>query len=343
VEPLAVRPQIAIRTKPSGIIAYHGSPHTFDRFDMSKIGTGEGVQAYGHGLYFAENESVAKDYRDALANTVNYRGGGYPKVFYESDLAAKKVADSMRRGSNPADVIAEEIMKFRTAAENVRSRSNRYTSYDAGIKEVDERLAQTYDKMISDLKKLNPEDFSFNTGSMYQVNIDADKDNFLNYDTPLLSQPLSVRRGVAETFGAGEDPLIRELIGDIEEPEALQFLGLLPGSKGSQAYGTLKYNLKPVGFNEKGEGLFDAMAALDKQDAAGASNKLFKAGIPGIKYLDRGSRGAGAGTSNFVVFDDELVNILKRYRDGGLAVKKKKKPRVSKRKALPQSSPNSSM
>src|SRR5580765_7610443 len=49
-----------------GIRAFHGSPHSFDRFDLSKIGTGEGAQAYGHGLYFAENEGVAKGYRDAL-------------------------------------------------------------------------------------------------------------------------------------------------------------------------------------------------------------------------------------------------------------------------------------
>lgn len=49
------------------IRAYHGSPHKFDRFDMSKIGTGEGNQAYGHGLYFAENPEVARDYRDKLS------------------------------------------------------------------------------------------------------------------------------------------------------------------------------------------------------------------------------------------------------------------------------------
>ena len=35
---------------PKGIRAYHGSPHDFDRFDMSKIGTGEGAQAYGLSL-----------------------------------------------------------------------------------------------------------------------------------------------------------------------------------------------------------------------------------------------------------------------------------------------------
>ena len=45
---------------PKGIRAYHGSPYDFDRFDMSKIGTGEGAQAYGHGLYFAENQAVAE-------------------------------------------------------------------------------------------------------------------------------------------------------------------------------------------------------------------------------------------------------------------------------------------
>src|SRR6188768_1156238 len=49
------------------IRAYHGSPHDFDRFDLSKIGTGEGAQAYGHGLYMAENEGTARSYRDALS------------------------------------------------------------------------------------------------------------------------------------------------------------------------------------------------------------------------------------------------------------------------------------
>jgi hypothetical protein len=48
--------------KPDMVTVYHGSPHEFEQFDMSKIGTGEGAQAYGHGLYFAENPEVAKSY-----------------------------------------------------------------------------------------------------------------------------------------------------------------------------------------------------------------------------------------------------------------------------------------
>jgi hypothetical protein len=46
---------------------YHGSPHKFNKFDMSKIGTGEGAQAYGHGLYFAESPEVAKNYAEMFA------------------------------------------------------------------------------------------------------------------------------------------------------------------------------------------------------------------------------------------------------------------------------------
>lgn len=48
-----------------GIVAYHGSPHDFDVFSLDKIGTGEGAQNYGQGLYFAEHPDVAEQYRDA--------------------------------------------------------------------------------------------------------------------------------------------------------------------------------------------------------------------------------------------------------------------------------------
>ena len=53
-------------TPAKGISAYHGSPYDFEKFDLTKIGTGEGAQAYGHGLYFAENPAVAEDYRKQL-------------------------------------------------------------------------------------------------------------------------------------------------------------------------------------------------------------------------------------------------------------------------------------
>ena len=65
--------------KSGGILpmdVWHGSPHRFPptaknplgEFDSSKIGTGEGAQAYGHGLYLAENKSTATGFRDTLAH-----------------------------------------------------------------------------------------------------------------------------------------------------------------------------------------------------------------------------------------------------------------------------------
>jgi len=48
------------------ITAYHGSGANFDKFDLDFIGTGEGAQAYGYGLYFAEAEKVAEGYKEAL-------------------------------------------------------------------------------------------------------------------------------------------------------------------------------------------------------------------------------------------------------------------------------------
>ena len=53
-----------------GAIVWDGSPHRFEQFNASKIGTGEGAQAYGHGLYFAENPEVARAYaKDAPYKT----------------------------------------------------------------------------------------------------------------------------------------------------------------------------------------------------------------------------------------------------------------------------------
>jgi hypothetical protein len=47
------------------------------------------------------------------------------------------------------------------------------------------------------------------------------------------------------------------------------------------------------------------------------SERLNEAGIPGIRYLDQGSRGAGEGTRNYVVFQPEIIEILRRYGIAG--------------------------
>jgi hypothetical protein len=53
-------------------------------------------------------------------------------------------------------------------------------------------------------------------------------------------------------------------------------------------------------------------------DPAAASQALRAAGIPGIRYLDAGSRGAAEGTRNTVVFDANTLEILRKYGIAGL-------------------------
>lgn len=55
--------QAGIEEGAKRIKAYHGSPHNFDKFSTENIGTGEGAQAYGKGMYFAESEGTAETYK----------------------------------------------------------------------------------------------------------------------------------------------------------------------------------------------------------------------------------------------------------------------------------------
>lgn len=264
-----------------GIIAYHGSPHSFDRFDMSKIGTGEGAQAYGHGLYFAEAENVARNYRQKLERVLE-------EPFRKVGLTEKEI-DVAKSFAKQTDVSSPDV-----AARDFASWTG---------------------------KKLTPElvdafKSAKQPGSMYQIKINANPENFLDWDKPLVEQPKQVREAIASAISGG-DELAVQLLGDLSGPEAMQIAGLLPKSKGSQVYNTLKYNQKPVGFDESGEPLFSGMAALDNRNPKAATDALLKAGIPGIKYFDQGSRSAGEGSRNYVVFDDSLIDILKKY---GIAI-----------------------
>lgn len=47
-----------------GIRAFHGSPYDFDQFSTDAIGTGEGSQLHGQGLYFTEDQNVARQYKN---------------------------------------------------------------------------------------------------------------------------------------------------------------------------------------------------------------------------------------------------------------------------------------
>jgi hypothetical protein len=53
---------------------------------------------------------------------------------------------------------------------------------------------------------------------------------------------------------------------------------------------------------------------------AEVSNALNESGIPGIRYLDQGSRAGGQGSANYVLFNPEMIEILRRYGIVGPAI-----------------------
>lgn len=67
-------------------LGYHGSPYHFDRFTLSHIGSGEGAQTHGLGLYFALSRRTAEEYRERLAGARTYTYNGQSLYELHSEL-----------------------------------------------------------------------------------------------------------------------------------------------------------------------------------------------------------------------------------------------------------------
>ena len=184
-----------------GITAYHGSPHEFDQFDTSKIGTGEGAQSYGHGLYFAESEPVAKRYRDKLSNYIS-----------DEMLQTYFTPGSILSGYGGMDKILDYDPKKRlVTAQGIDSQGN----FNGPIREH---------STMPELKELNQE-FKrrgldpYAPGHMYEVAIDAHPDHMLDWDKPLSEQHPNVQKFLSkspyppkedQSIGAWLKPLLRD-------------------------------------------------------------------------------------------------------------------------------------
>ena len=77
------------------IDAYHGSPYEFERFSMDKLGTGRGLQAYGHGIYFSDSSEIARPYSE---RTFEVNQSLMPSVasFFENDYSLSKARAAMK-------------------------------------------------------------------------------------------------------------------------------------------------------------------------------------------------------------------------------------------------------
>jgi hypothetical protein len=226
---------------PASIRAYHGSPYRFDRFDISKIGTGEGATAYGRGLYFAEKEPIASYYMgNPEARYARFSGHMAPREEFAFDIATKPNARDW-------DVIEALVRKYGDTI--------------------------SFDEANALAKKAME-----NRGHLYEVRLRTTPEELVNWDAPLVRQP----------------------------ERAVPFLEDVLRAPRTGSARVLEREMKPIG------------EAIDLRTPEIAA-QLREAGVPGIRYLDAGSRTGRQNTRNYVMFGDDLIDITRRYAEGGLA------------------------
>ena len=254
----------------AAITTWHGTPHKFPptaknplgEFDLSKIGTGEGAQAYGHGVYVAEAPEVAISYRDGLSQR-NLPDKAKSQVEDWARWAAGKVDDSTQVKSVVADLIST-------------SKSN--TPIPKGFKSWDD-FAKAVENATSGM-------FG---GSLYKVDLpDEYLSRFLDYDKPLSEQP--------------------EILKLLNSKSMLDTInGMRPSSFSKRTEVPSHLTGQQFLASELGQG-----SGLITGRGESGTQAMKNSGLLGIRYLDQGSRGAGQGSSNFVVFDPSILNILER-------------------------------
>ena len=260
-----------------GLTAYHGSPYRFSKFDPTKIGTGEGAQAYGYGHYFAEAPAVAKGYRDKLSTNVTVDGAKLQTIPSDSPMAAahNMTVRNIQNGMSPQEAIAATNKYWTDAANEMRGFAK---SNPELIERIEKEVASRME-IANAANSLKPGSFYRDPGSLYTVDIpDEMIGRMLDYDKKIIDQP----------------QVLQAIRSQLTDPDLLK---------------SFDANVKAgiSGANAMQNWLMGAKTPAEKSEV------LRKLGIPGISYLDQGSRGAGQGTRNFVVFpgQEEAIKMLK--------------------------------
>ena len=280
-------------------VVFHGTPHTVDRFSLQKIGTGEGAQAFGWGLYFASRREVAQHYRDMLTSGPVIRNWS---IGHRAIIRNESPVDYSPNGAaTPAQqawaVLAEQLLIDEHAVKEAQQKEGIEGARRVMLGVVDERLEMYGDEESGDYW---PEILPFlrshrrniesnlrlevdpNKGNLYRVDVPEDGD-LLDWDAPLSEQPEKVR-----------DVL-------------LQFI---EDEGGSQRYKDETFEAAPAKgggseYRATGRVMYERMAS--RLGAKGASEFLLAAGIPGLRYLDGNSRSAGDGSRNYVIWDEAAI------------------------------------
>jgi len=258
-----------------------GEPSDLGMFDVSKIGTGEGAQAYGRGLYFAESEDVARGYKNQLSarNSFAQAERDFIKSMEDSglDLSDEGVtSDSLyqfsRQYVNNDGDLSETLKDARRTARLLESDGQDASEMRAVIKAIEKS------------ERLGFKPPSVDKGSMYEVNIDVEPDELLDFDSPINQQPKIMKSFRDETYDMEADAP-----GEMRGMDLLRMLG------------------------------DDDIGSAGQYSSQKAADRLREAGIKGIRYADAFTRHKTPDkrSMNYVIFDDRLITIAKKY---GIAI-----------------------
>ena len=296
----------------SGVLnqpAFHGTPHRgIDKFSTDAIGTGEGAQAYGWGLYFASKKEIAEHYRKTLSlsrgqlevadkttgEPLDPEAPGVAEVAeffkaYGSDLRVTDITNRKEIWRNDIARLQQRLVEWQTMLEQKTEGGDTDTvALIQESMEKDRSRIQTIEAAIDLLGKTKPRP----VGQVYEVDVPED-DTLLLWDKPLSEQPEKVREALIDAANSQPD----------ESPFAD---AVRDGESGQKIYRALqKESEYPGGPSDNGMRI--------------ASEVLSGFGIKGIKYLDGSSRYDGQGSYNFVVFSGDDVAIRNTFYQSQVA------------------------
>lgn len=183
--------------------AYHGTPHRFDEFSLKKIGSGEGAQAHGWGLYFAGNKEVSEGYRKNLISNINlsdnvkYKGNELKSQNIKSLLYRLKV-----NGFEDAKYYGERTDNFNR--ERLLDTKNKYPDSTEYINSV-ENLYKEFNNFYSNLEQINLDDIEIENdkGQLFEVDI-PESDLLLDEDKKFSEQPEKVQKALKKLWVESE-------------------------------------------------------------------------------------------------------------------------------------------
>jgi GGDEF domain-containing protein/translation initiation factor 1 (eIF-1/SUI1) len=284
--------------------AWHGSPHDFDAFKTSQIGTGEGAQAYGHGLYFTENKQIAEFYRDKLASTeLTYKGEKYLRGGYFAD----QILYDMGIEIDPRGVF-EQAANISAADKVVGRNKNTYTN---------ETQKAIYDYVQANIE--TPK------ASLFSVELAPKESEYLLWDKPLSAQSETVKKAL-ESVGVSTRAWV--------DPSGKPVGGMTAFKASADPEYAKSLGLTKTDTDVTGDEFYRKISKAQGGKSEG-STYLHSLGIRGIKYLDGSSRAEGEGNYNYVIFNDEDVTITAKFsRETLNTVGEKLRPQMEAMKNL---------